>query len=378
MTGMDFDLAIVGGGPAGLACAARAADHGLSVLLCEPQTGAFDKPCGEGIMPEGARVLRTLGVNGTTSRNFPGVRYYTGVERPLELDFAQPGEAWWRGDLHLALQAAVLRRASIQQLACRVESAQIPTGGFLLRSESGDCTARWLAGADGASGSSAPWLRRSSGRCAAAWRRMGARSRFEERSRLDRVEIHFGGGVDVYLTPLPRGAINVVVLSDVSASDLPNARTFLEQGLSLHPRARQHLGAEIGRAETRALDLPWPHRVTDGNSFLLGDAGGALDPIIGAGVAVALRSGMHAADCVLARKQGMAQRAVARQFLSMSRAERSRRALLARGLRFASRHDQIARGLARCLVALPSMANTLGRIASGSRTTSEFVPTSEI
>ena len=44
------DVAVVGGGPAGLAVAALAARQGLSVTLLEREPLPHDKPSGEGVM----------------------------------------------------------------------------------------------------------------------------------------------------------------------------------------------------------------------------------------------------------------------------------------------------------------------------------------
>jgi len=65
-----YDLAVVGGGPAGAAAALGAARAGLSVALFEPQT-APDKPCGEGIMPAGVAALRALGLDGLLAQGRP-------------------------------------------------------------------------------------------------------------------------------------------------------------------------------------------------------------------------------------------------------------------------------------------------------------------
>jgi flavin-dependent dehydrogenase len=52
-----FTVAIVGGGPAGLALAARTAERGLSTVVHERSPGPPDKACGEGLMPAGVRAL---------------------------------------------------------------------------------------------------------------------------------------------------------------------------------------------------------------------------------------------------------------------------------------------------------------------------------
>src|SRR5208282_3866466 len=56
------DVFVVGGGPAGLATAIAARRHGLSVVLADGAVPPIDKPCGEGLMPDGVEALGDLGI----------------------------------------------------------------------------------------------------------------------------------------------------------------------------------------------------------------------------------------------------------------------------------------------------------------------------
>src|SRR5262245_16259807 len=69
------DLAIVGGGPAGLATAIFAALEGFDAIVLERRRFPIDKPCGEGLMPHGVRLLESMGVRVEKSRPFEGIRY---------------------------------------------------------------------------------------------------------------------------------------------------------------------------------------------------------------------------------------------------------------------------------------------------------------
>ena len=55
------DVAIVGGGPAGLAVAIHAARRGFSTVVFDRQALPADKACGEGLTPPGLRELEALG-----------------------------------------------------------------------------------------------------------------------------------------------------------------------------------------------------------------------------------------------------------------------------------------------------------------------------
>lgn len=367
---MDADLAVVGAGPAGLACAIRAADLGLSVLLCDAAPAAFraarpaDKPCGEGVMPGGAEALRRLGVDLRESRPFPGVDYFLGGAEALRLDFERPGAALWRPDLQRALLAAARARSGIRERVGRALCEHLPEGGFRLATAAGSLRARWLVAADGGSAAAAPWLRVSGRRRPArGLGRVGARARFAERGALDRVEVHFGGGIEVYLTPLPRGAVNVVVLADDARG--ASATELVARGLAAHPSAARRLGAPLTRAEARPLAAAAPRVASDGDSFLAGDSAGRVDPILGAGVAIAVRTGIAAAECAHLRSIGADPREAARAFERRRRRERATRARLAGLLQAAARHPALARGMAAALRAMPAVRARLGRIATG-------------
>ena len=58
-----IDVAIVGGGPAGLSAAILAKQSGLDVVVFEAQSGTIDKACGEGLMPPALVSLEQMGVD---------------------------------------------------------------------------------------------------------------------------------------------------------------------------------------------------------------------------------------------------------------------------------------------------------------------------
>src|ERR1700733_6812234 len=72
---MDFDLLIVGAGPAGCAAAIRAARGGLRVALIEKAAFPRDLP-GEALHPDAGHLFEELGVSEAISRagfiSYPG------------------------------------------------------------------------------------------------------------------------------------------------------------------------------------------------------------------------------------------------------------------------------------------------------------------
>src|SRR5215813_1011846 len=60
----EFDVVVVGAGPAGASAAISARRRGATVLLLDRSDFPRDKACGDGIAPHTLEVLRELGVEG--------------------------------------------------------------------------------------------------------------------------------------------------------------------------------------------------------------------------------------------------------------------------------------------------------------------------
>ncbi len=367
MTEAIADLAVLGGGPGGAACALAAARAGLSVALFEPQGEAFDKPCGEGILGEGVRALGELGLSSVAAgaRPFEGIRYCIPGVEPVRVRLPSAGVALLRPTLMRLLGEAIEREGSIVRWTTRTQASRCEDGFELSTAQGRIARARMLVAADGAGGTSAPWLRgpRRHRAHARDRGRLGLRARFESAHELADVEVHLGSECELYLTPLPDGWINVAALFDVAPRGIHGAARLLERALDQHPLARAQLGLQVGPAEARALDHPLPRRTSDGTSFLVGDAGGGIDPILGCGLAVALRTGIEAARAARARLDGRPRERVRADYERFyAREVRARRALSS-FLRAAARHAALARTLARVARASPLLTRALVRIA---------------
>jgi len=85
---LGFEAFVVGGGPAGLAASIALRLKGYTVAVADCALPPFEKPCGEGLMPDSQAALRQLGVNLTAAHGFPfrGIRLIEG-ERSVEGDF---------------------------------------------------------------------------------------------------------------------------------------------------------------------------------------------------------------------------------------------------------------------------------------------------
>ncbi|HEX5266788.1 MAG TPA: FAD-dependent oxidoreductase, partial [Acidimicrobiales bacterium] len=83
------DVLVIGGGPAGAACAYWLADAGWDVLLLEKKRYPREKTCGDGLTPRSVRQLADMGLDDELRRHhrFVGLR---SVAFGRSLDLAWP------------------------------------------------------------------------------------------------------------------------------------------------------------------------------------------------------------------------------------------------------------------------------------------------
>ncbi len=360
-----FDVAVIGGGPAGAAAALAAARAGHTVALFEPCSQP-DKPCGEGILPSGVAVLRALGLAELLAHGQPLERigYVLPSGRELEIPFAHPGCALERPVLAAALAQALAREARVTRFARHVSSTR---SGREFRLQSGTETwrARTLIAADGLRGQAAGWLRDRRAGPRHGSGRYGLRARALARRPLERVEVHLGRESELYLTPLANGRVNVAVLRDELPPGERASSAWLAAALREHPRAAQTLGAWITAPEARALAHARPRRTAEAGAFLAGDASGGIDPVLGCGVALALATGLaaaHAAGRVLAHGSGAGER----EYRRFVRRETRVRAALAGGLTYLAGRPALQEAVVRGLGAWPRASARLAALVAGS------------
>jgi 2-polyprenyl-6-methoxyphenol hydroxylase-like FAD-dependent oxidoreductase len=289
---VGLDVLIVGGGPAGLAAGITCARAGLSTLVCERGRYPIDKACGEGVMPTGRAALERLGVLERLDRSaaapFTGIRYVSAKGAAAQADFAEgPGLAIRRTALSEALRAVARGVPDLEvRESCVVEAFERTTTGIVAIVGGERAHARLLVGADGLRSRVA----RRAGLAAPsrAGTRWGIRRHFRVDAAPSRVEVHWGPGVEAYVTPVGAHEVGVALLWDRRRwPRLPGGERAVEALLAPFPRVRAGLGAPVG--EPMAVGpLAFPTRgvVADG-VVLLGDAAGYVDAITGEGISLA-------------------------------------------------------------------------------------------
>src|SRR5262252_721541 len=178
---MKLDVAIVGGGPAGLAAALEARGVGATCVVLERHRAPIDKACGEGLMPAGLSALNRWSVRPLLGSGdcaaFGTIRWVQEDGRFTEAPLPEPGGlgirrvALWRALAQRAREAGAELREGTTVRAHRAHES-----GIELDTDAGPVSARLVVAADGLHSS----LRRAAGleRAARGPRRFGLRQHF--------------------------------------------------------------------------------------------------------------------------------------------------------------------------------------------------------
>jgi flavin-dependent dehydrogenase len=277
---MTPDVFVIGGGPVGLAAAIAARRKGFNVVLADGCEPPVDKSCGEGIMPDGLAAASQLGLQLPVmdSFTFRGIRFH-GENVSVTADFPT---GYGRG-----FRRTILHRSLVEQAErCGVELRWGSTIGALT-----EIQARWIVGADG-TGSRVRSLA-GLGACLRDTRRYGFRRHFKVAPWADYVEIHWGEGCQIYVTPVAPEEVGVAVISSDPKLRVHEAlRQFpsLAAGLSGAAESSTERGAVTASRRLR--------RVVRGNVALIGDASGSVDAITGEGLCLGFRQALALADAM--------------------------------------------------------------------------------
>ncbi len=285
-----FDVAVVGGGPAGIATSIFASRAGLSTVLFERASGPPDKACGEGVMPAGVRILEALGAVRELApadfAPFEGIRYIQEDGSSAEARLPAGGGL---GIRRTALASALARCAAQSGADLRwdtpVEDVVVSADAVTLRTARGAETAQVCVAADGLHSR----IRRRAGLDSEPPRhhRLGLRQHFALPPWSRFVEVHLTPGVEAFVTPAGRERVGVAFLWEKHAVPPPASvesllRRFPGLGgrLSGVPTDSRPRGAGPLAVAARSC-------IAD-RLALVGDAAGYVDAITGEGVSLAL------------------------------------------------------------------------------------------
>lgn len=374
MTGDRWDLAIVGGGPAGLATAIHAARAGFRVTVLERQAGPQDKACGEGLMPQGLRALEELGalalVDCSCAAPFRGILYAQEDGRSVAARFTRGDGLGLR---RTALTAALAWRATALGATlsrCSVRGLSQDGAGLTLDTDRGPVRARLVVGADGLQSQ----LRTLAGLALeppAGPRRYGLRRHFARPPWSDLVEVHWAAGLECYVTPVGPALVNVAFLWDSPLCAAPGGpsghQVSFDALLARFPAVQGRvLGAPTASESRGAGPLLRPVRARVAPRLaLVGDAAGYVDAITGQGLSLAF---LGAAELVRALPRALDGAPLDRALQQYERALRGawrRYELPAQALLWVSRRPALRRALLGMAARAPRLfSRALERIAA--------------
>jgi 2-polyprenyl-6-methoxyphenol hydroxylase-like FAD-dependent oxidoreductase len=287
-----YDAAVVGGGPAGLAVGIELALAGRNAVVFERRRGPVDKACGEGLMPKGRAALERMGVRALLDPDdvaaFESITYFQDDGRSVTGRLPPGGGLTVR---RIALSAALAARARALGVTlhdgCRVHTHQVTPEGVRLTTDAGDIDATLLVAADGLHSA----VRKAAGldRPTVGRRRFGLRRHIHMAPWAASVEVHFGTGVEAYVTPAGPQRVGVAFLWAESPSAPCKPPIGFETLLAQFPALQARLADHPFDSAPRGAG-PMLQRVTGRIAprlVLVGDAAGFVDAISGEGVSLA-------------------------------------------------------------------------------------------
>jgi menaquinone-9 beta-reductase len=289
-----YDLAVIGGGPAGTSAAITAAAYGAAVVLFDKGSFPRNKVCGEFVSAESLQLLSSLLPEcSDLLRRAPRIdRARVFIDgRVLETPVHPAAASITRIDLDLALWTAA-RNIGVHARESQSVSSIAGNGPFAIRTEQGEFSARSIIDASGRWSNLTQQESRHDSR-AGKW--LGLKAHYSENAPPDSVDLYFFEGGYCGVQPVEsngKSRINAcaMIRSDVGKS----LEEVFEQHVELKKRSRgwQQLTPFVATSPL-LFHSPQP---LQGGILQVGDAAGFVDPFVGDGISLALRSGALAAN----------------------------------------------------------------------------------
>ncbi len=289
-----YDLAVVGGGPAGTSAAITAARGGASVAVFDSSEFPRQKVCGEFVSAESLGLLREL-VRGHARADeilyqAPAIaraRIFASG-RMAETAIQPPGLSIPRTVLDLLLWECAQQAGVAAHSKSEVQSIT-GHGPFRVATAHGEfladavvlCTGRWSRFSDSSAVGSGPkWI--------------GLKAHYREQNPGLSTDLYFFDNGYCGVQPVAPDSVNVCALvrSDVATT----LEAVFERSPQLAARAEQweRVTAPVSTAPVLYRK---PVCLRDG-ILLAGDGAGFIDPFAGDGISLAMRSGQAAAECL--------------------------------------------------------------------------------
>jgi menaquinone-9 beta-reductase len=288
---MLYDLIIIGGGPAGTSAAISAARRGAGVLLLERGRFPRHKVCGEFVSAESLSLLRDLldlqhAALLHDAVRIPRARMFLDG-RTLHASVEPPAASIARFDLDAALWHSAESAGVDARQQVTVQSVG-GSGPFCIVTADQEFEARALVNASGR-WSNLNLAPAENGTHPEKW--LGVKAHFAEPVSERSVDLYFFDGGYCGVQPVGTGRVNA------SAMVRANVASSLPEVFARHPELRErsrNWTLVSDPVSTSPLIFRHPQLERDG-ILMAGDAAGFVDPFVGDGISLALRSGWLAA-----------------------------------------------------------------------------------
>lgn len=302
----EFDVVVVGGGPAGSACAISIADRGYSVQLVEKNASRSHKLCGEFLSPDVLLNLRRLGLEQTIvsagAQKISRLRIVdsSGVELRRNLPLSAAGIS--RAELDERLLAAASRRGVhvVRGVAAASITGDLDNGFEVACSNGAVVRTRLAIAAFGRQSSLDPRPRKAKHQQSHNW--VAFKSHFDRIDVADVIELFLFERGYCGLSMVENGQANVCWI--MASQDLQAAGgkplNALKQALASNGPARDRLapGEPVFERFLSVSGLSFSSRGCFAGAVpVCGDAAGMIAPLCGDGIAMAVESAGILAGC---------------------------------------------------------------------------------
>jgi len=317
----EFDVLIIGAGPAGATCAMELGASGLSVALLDKSVFPRDKICGDALSADVVKQLSML--PGDIAGQFQefstkvasyGVRIFAPGCQHIDIPFVDEGKEKCgylcpRIDFDNLLldhvrqfeNVSIFEDYHVQEIERLKDCVQFNTS-------QGKFKGQLIAGADGAQSMVARKL--GSFKPDREHYSAGLRIYYEGVASFHAehfIELYFlkdilPGYLWIFPLPFNRANVGIGMLSSVVSKKKINLKVILKEFLTNHPQLKERFqdARPLETIKGYGLPLGSKKRKISGDRFLLlGDAASLIDPFTGEGIGNAIRSGRVAAKHII-------------------------------------------------------------------------------
>lgn len=308
---VDYDVVIIGGGPAGAATAYTLAMAGLRVLLADDRAGVQTNIIGESLISAARPLLSKMGLlpwvlQSEPRSNFGNLSAW-GSEEVVATDFISDpnGHGWHldrvRFDLSLRLAAqhagALLFSERITEIEWMQHYWELSTKDKIIKTK---------------------WIVDASGRRALLSRRLGI-TRYKDEPLISLYCWGVDGSRDArtmveavpngwwYSAPLPQGrrVAALHVLPDEASYIMRHQNEWMDQlSLTRHIREFCSLDGQWSKVQASNAAGQWQYETSGKGWIAVGDAALAFDPLSSQGIFNALYTGYRGGQAVVAALSG--------------------------------------------------------------------------